>query len=56
MSIKDYADSFRAAIAAGESIDDLNRANHYALEQGMITLEMFQSAARVIARAFIDRD
>lgn len=36
-------------------IDATNNANHRALETGLITLEEFQAAARVLVEAFLDR-
>ena len=42
-------------VRRGDSLDELNSANHYALEHGQITLEEFQAAARVLAKEILKR-
>lgn len=45
----EYAKATKMMIKSGCcTLDDLNAANHMALEQGMITLEHFQAAARIL--------
>lgn len=51
----DYAKAYQEMIKQGESLEDLNRANHFALENGLITLEEFLKAARVLALQIINR-
>ena len=50
-----YAKAIEILVKRGDSIDELNDANHYALEQGQITLEEFQAAARVLAKEIMKR-
>lgn len=50
-----YAKAMEILVRRGDSLDDLNSANHYALEQGQITLEEFQAAARVLANEILKR-
>lgn len=50
-----YAKAMEILVKRGDSIDELNDANHYALEQGQITLEEFQAAARVLAKEIMKR-
>ena len=50
-----YAKAMEILVKRGDSIDELNDANHYALEQGQITLEEFQAAARVLAKEILKR-
>jgi len=51
----DYAKAYQEMIKQGESLEDLNMANHFALENGLITLEEFLKAARVLALQIINR-
>lgn len=50
-----YAKAMEILVKRGDSINELNDANHYALEQGQITLEEFQAAARVLAKEILKR-
>ena len=50
-----YAKAMEILVKRGDSIDELNDANHYALEQGQITLEEFQEAARVLVKEILKR-
>lgn len=50
-----YAKAMEILVKRGDSIDELNDANHYALEQGKITLEEFQAAARVLVKEILKR-
>lgn len=51
---KEYAEAIKNMLAT-VNYEELNRANHYALENGLITLEHFKLAAREIAKAIINR-
>ncbi len=44
----EYAESIRLLLEAGVNNDELNAANHLALEQGYITLQHFLAGARVL--------
>ena len=50
-----YAKAMEILVKRGDSIDELNDANHYALKTGQITLEEFQAAARVLAEEILKR-
>ena len=50
-----YAKAMEILFKRGDSLDELNSANHYALEHGKITLEEFQAAARVLAKEILKR-
>ena len=50
-----YVKAMEILVRRGDSLDELNSANHYALEQGQITLEEFQAAARVLAKEILKR-
>lgn len=50
-----YEKAMEILVRRGDNLDDLNSANHYALEHGHITLEQFQAAARVLAKEIIKR-
>lgn len=51
-----YAEAYRVLLKGGSrTLDELNDANHYALEKKDITLEQFQAAARVLAREILKR-
>ena len=50
-----YAKAMEILVKRGDSLDELNSANHYALEHGQITLEEFQAAARVLAKEILKR-
>ena len=50
-----YAKAMEILVKRGDSLDDLNSANHYALEHGHITMEEFQAAARVLAKEILKR-
>lgn len=51
--MKQYIEAIMAMIKM-EGIEAANAANHKALETGLINLEMFQAAARLIAKEFIN--
>ena len=55
MTTKDYADAYRFMLKQGKSPDELNNANHIALERGMITLDLFMAAAKVLAETILKR-
>ena len=51
-----YAEAYRVLLKGGSrTLDELNDANHLALEKKEITLEQFQAAARVLAQVIINR-
>lgn len=51
-----YAEAYRVLLKGGSrTLDELNDANHLALEKKEITLEQFQAAARVLAREILKR-
>lgn len=52
--MKNYIEAIKAMLKS-EGIEMTNVANHKALETGLITVEMFQAAARVIAQEFLNR-
>ena len=52
-TMSNYAKAFEVMIKKGESLEDLNRANHMALESGKITMAEFQEAARVLVKEFL---
>ena len=51
----DYAKAYKTLIKNGESLEDLNRANHIALEAGKITMAEFQEAANLLALEILKR-
>lgn len=53
--MSDYAKAYEVMIKRGETLEDLNRANHLALESGKISLAEFQEAAQVLAREILKR-
>lgn len=53
--VTSYAMAMEILVRRGDSLDDLNSANHYALEHGQITLDEFQAAARVLANEILKR-
>ena len=55
MTTKDYADAYRVMLKQGKTPEELNQANHIALERKMITLEQFIAAARVLAETILSR-
>lgn len=55
MTAKDYAAAYSVMLKQGKTPEELNQANHIALERGMITLEMFMAAAKVLARTILAR-
>jgi len=55
MTARDYANAYRVMLKQGKSPEELNNANHIALERGMITLELFMAAAKVLAETIIKR-
>lgn len=52
---KTYANAMEILVRRGDNLDDLNKANHYALEQGHITMEEFMAAARILAKEILRR-
>ena len=50
-----YAEVYRKLLKAGRTLEELNDANHLALETKEITLEHFQAAARVLAQVIMNR-
>ena len=55
MTARDYAEAYRVMLKQGKTPDELNAANHIALERGMITLDLFIAAARVLAKTILER-
>ena len=55
MTARDYANAYRAMLNQGHSAEELNNANHIAMEKGMITLGLFLAAARVLAETILSR-
>ena len=53
--MSNYAKAYKEMIRKGESLEDLNRANHLALEMKQITLAEFMEAARVLAKEILKR-
>ena len=53
-NIKEYVNAVEMMIET-EGWEAPNIANHKALETKMITLEQFQAAARIIAKAVLNR-
>lgn len=53
--MSNYAKAFEVMIKNGEKLEDLNRANHLALESRKITLAEFQEAARVLVKEFLKK-
>ena len=53
-NVKEYVDAVKMMIET-EGFEAANIANHKALETKMITLEQFQAAARILAKAILDR-
>ncbi len=52
---KEYAEAVKVLLMAGHSVEELNKANHIALEKKQIGLEHFQAAARVLAAEILKR-
>lgn len=52
---KDYADSYRAGLLAGKTLEELNKANHIAFEKKMISFEHFIAAANVLKEEVLRR-
>ena len=48
-----YAAAFVKMLHTGHSIEELNKANHAALEHDLITLAHFQAAAKVLVNAIM---
>lgn len=53
--MKKYAKAIQELLKQGETIEDLNQANHIALETRKITLDEFREAAQILAQAFLNR-
>ena len=52
---KEYAEAVRRKLAAGETIQNLNTANHLALELKTITMDHFKAAAKVLTDEILKR-
>lgn len=50
-----YAEATRQLLKAGRSLEELNQANHMALDAKEISLAQFQAAARVLAMEILKR-
>ena len=48
-----YAKAVKEFLKKGETIENLNKANHIALENGSITLKEFQEVAQILAKEFL---
>ena len=55
MTAREYAGAYRVMLQQGKTAEELNRANHIALERGMITLDQFIAAAKVLAETILNR-
>ena len=55
MTARDYAEAYRFMLKQGKSPEELNDANHIALDRGMISLEQFMAAAKVLAETILNR-
>jgi hypothetical protein len=53
--MSNYAKAYKEMVKKGTSIEELNTANHLALETGKITLKEFQEAARILALEILNR-
>jgi len=53
--MSDYAKAYKEMIRKGVSLEDLNRANHLALEMKQITMAEFQEAAQVLVKEILKR-
>lgn len=53
-NITEYIKAIKEMIKL-EGIETTNMANHKALETGLINLEQFQAAARIIAKELLNR-
>ncbi len=51
----EYAAAFEKMLHTGHGIEELNKANHIALELKQITLAHFQAAAKVLAAEIMKR-
>lgn len=52
--MKNYIEAIRMMIKT-EGLEATNAANHKALETGLIDLQMFQAAARILAKEIMNR-
>lgn len=50
-----YVKAFEQLLQNGETVEQLNKANHIALEKRLITLDQFQAAAQVLAKEIMKR-
>ena len=50
-----YAKVMEYLLENGQNAEELNAANHLALEQGRITMKEFQEAAWVLAQTILKR-
>ena len=53
-NVNEYINAIKMMLEA-EGLEAANIANHKALESKIITLEQFQSAARILAKVILDR-
>lgn len=54
-TMTNYAKAFEVLLKQGETLENLNTANHLALERNEITLKEFQEAAQILVREFLKR-
>lgn len=54
-SVKNYETAIREVLQK-EGIEAANRANHLALERGLIRQEQFTAGAQILAKAFLEQD
>ena len=50
-----YAEATRQLLKAGRSLEELNQANHMAIDTKEISIAQFQAAARVLAMEILKR-
>lgn len=53
--MSNYAKAYKEMIKQGTSLEELNAANHLALEMKKITMQEFQEAARILAAELLKR-
>ncbi len=54
-TMTNYAKAFEVLLKQGETLENLNTANHLALERNEITLKEFQEAAQILAKEILKR-
>ena len=52
---KEYAEAYKVMLAQGRSLEELNAANHLALEKKTISLQHFMAAAEVLKNECMKR-